>query len=183
MGIRAIFGRKLHRPMVLGFDTTGVLKIIANVWDLLVKQIPSEVVGHGGWTAFGRKLDRPWLLGPKLPKVSEICNSKKIWWRLKCTCVPPSARDGAGFGLFNPIEERYRYANSLRVSEWGALVNEALLSCSCISMSLSSRDVVARAETLKLTVAAANTWGIDKGRSMSLQIYVYVCRLWILNSL
>ena len=64
--------------MVLGFDTTGILKIIANFWDLLVKPIPSEVVGHVGWAAFGRKLDRPWLLGPTLPKVSEIFNYKKI---------------------------------------------------------------------------------------------------------
>ena len=53
-----MFGRKLDRPMVLGFDTAGVLKIIANFWDLLFKQIPSEVVGHGGRAAFGRKLDR-----------------------------------------------------------------------------------------------------------------------------
>ena len=47
-GIRAVFGRKLDRPMALGFDTAGVLKIIPNLWDLLVKNIPSKVVGHGG---------------------------------------------------------------------------------------------------------------------------------------
>ena len=47
-------------------------------------------------------------------------------------------------------------------------MNEALLNCSCISMSVSSRDVVARGVTLKLTVAVAYTWGIDKGRPMPL---------------
>ena len=72
-----MLGRKLDQSMVLGFDTAGVLKIIANVWDL-VKKIPSEVVGHGDRAAFGRKLDRPWFFGPTLPKVIEICNSEKI---------------------------------------------------------------------------------------------------------
>ena len=47
MGIKVVFGRKLDRPMVLRFDTAGVLKIIANFWDLLVKQILSELSGRG----------------------------------------------------------------------------------------------------------------------------------------
>ena len=69
--------------------------------------------------------------------------------RLEWPCVPPSAWDVAGFSRFNPVEECHRCAISLRVSEWGPLVNEALLNFSCISMSLGSREVVAHAETLE----------------------------------
>ena len=73
-----MFGRKLDQSVVFGCDAAGVLKILTNYRDLLVKQIPSEVVGHGGRAAFGRKLDRPWLSGLALQKVSEICSSRKI---------------------------------------------------------------------------------------------------------
>ena len=53
-----------------------------------------------------------------------------------------------------------------------SFVSDRPLNCSCISMSLSSRGVVARAETQERKVA--NTWSIDK---------VHVCKIAYLNSL
>ena len=47
-------------------------------------------------------------------------------------------------------------------------------------MSLSSRNSVARAETLEPKVA--NTWGIDMGQAYATVIYVHVCKIAYLNS-